>query len=111
MPLPIVPLPTGIATVAGNEVPIRALARLEVRKLRRFNGRSDDAEPFIVSCGADVSVDDAEAWLASVGVKEGGALVDAILALSGLTDPEADPADPPAGSTGAGPDAPPSNEP
>lgn len=111
MPLPIAPLATGSATVNGTEVPIRALSRAEVRKLRQYSGRSADAEPFIVSCGTGESIDDAEAWLSSVGVKDGGDLVDAILVLSGLVDPEADPEDPPVGSTGAGPDAPPSNEP
>lgn len=105
------PLPTGTAHVDAGEIPIRALSRLEVRKLRTFQGRAEDAEPFIVACGADVSVEDATAYLGGVMTEDGGALVDAILRLSGLIDDEADPEDPPAGSTGAGPTEQPRSEP
>jgi hypothetical protein len=108
MPLPEVPLATGTAQVADTEVPIRALARSEVVKLRTGLAHPEtEAEPFIVSCGAGYTTEEAAAWLASVGNDTGGMLILDILRISGLTDI----ADPRVGSTGAGPDSPPSNEP
>ena len=104
MPLPEVPLPRGTVTIAGTEVPIRALSRSEVIRMRTYEGAEDDAEPMVVSWGAEISLEEARAWLDNVPTEAGGALVEAIFALTGLLGPQV-------GSTGAGPDAPPSNEP
>ncbi len=104
MPLPIVPLATGTVTINGTEVPIRALSRSEVVRMRSFEGTEDQAEPFVVSWGTDVSLEEASEWLNSVPTEAGGALIEAIFVLTGLVGPQV-------GSTGAGPDAPPSNEP
>jgi hypothetical protein len=111
MQLPGKPLPTGSVTIDGTEVPIRALSRLEVRKLRQFSASAEDAEPYIVACGTGVSVEDATEWLGRVTVEDGGALLDEVLILSGLLDREADTEDPSAGSTGEGPTERASSEP
>jgi hypothetical protein len=97
MPLPVSPLPTGSVTIAGEKVPIRALSRLEVLKLRTFEGREDDSEPYAIACATGYTEEEALAWLGSVGTETGGVLVEAILRLTGLLDPQA-------GSTGEGPD-------
>lgn len=111
MPLPVSTLPTGTVTIDGTEVPIRSLSRLEVRHLRTFRDRPEDAEPYILAHGANVSIEEATEFLSTSDATKGAGPIDAILALSGLIDGEADPEDPPVGSTGAGPIAPPSNEP
>lgn len=98
MTLPSKPLPTGSVSIAGTDVPIRALSRSEVVQLRRFTDNEDEAEPFIVARGAGVSSEEAAEWLASIDVETGGALIEAILDLTRLLDPQA-------GSTGEGPSA------
>lgn len=98
MTLPSKPLPTGSVTIAGTEVPIRALSRSEVLRLRSFEDNEDAAEPFVVSCATGVSVEEATAWLGSIDVVTGGALIEAVFKLTGLADPQA-------GSTGEGPTA------
>lgn len=96
MTLPSKPLPTGSVSIAGTDVPIRALSRSEVLRVRTFEGNEDDAEPYVISCATGVSVEEATAWLASIDVETGGALIEAIFRLTGLLDPRA-------GSTGEGP--------
>ena len=98
MALPDVPLPTGSVTIGGTDVPIRSLARSEVLRIRSFVGAEDDAEPFIVACGTGCTPEEATAWLGAVELDVGGVLVEAILALTGLLDPQE-------GATGDGPDA------
>jgi len=105
MVLPIKPLPTGSVTIEGTDVPIRSLSRSEVLRLRTFDGREDDAEPFIVAASTGVTEDEARDWLGSVDVVTGGELVGAILTLTGLST------DPQTGSTGEGPAERPSSEP
>lgn len=105
MVLPAKPLPTGSITIEGTEVPLRALSRSEVVRLRRFDGNEDDAEPFIVAAGAGVTEDEARTWLGSIDVETGGALVFEVLRLTGLAS------DPQKGSTGEGPAERPSSEP
>jgi hypothetical protein len=102
MPLPVVPLATGTVNVNGADIPIRALSRLEV--LRVADMENIEAEPYILSCAADVPLEEATAWLGSVDAEVGNKVAQAILALSAATDPRV-------GSTGAGLTAKPSNEP
>jgi hypothetical protein len=102
MTLPKVPLATGTVNVGGTEVPIRALSRLEVLRVATMD--NPEAEPYILSCAAGVSLEEATEWLGSVDAEVGNKVAAAILDLSATTDPRV-------GSTGAGPDAPPSNEP
>ena len=97
MALPDVPLPTGSVTIGGIEVPLRALPRSAVLHMRSFRNDVDDAEPYIVAKSAGVTIEEATAWLDSVELDVGGALIEAILRLSGLMDPQE-------GSTGDGPD-------
>ena len=106
MTLPIKPLPTGTVTIEGTDVPIRGLSRTEVVKLQSFEGREDDAEPFVVAAATGVSVDEARQWLGSVDLVTGGRLLVAIFELSGLVS-----ADPQPGSIGDGPAERPSSEP
>lgn len=98
MTLPSKPLPTGSVTIAGTEVPIRALSRTEVVRLRTFEGNEVEAEPFVVACATGETDEAARVWLGSVDVETGGELIDAVLRLTGLLDPQK-------GSTGEGPDA------
>lgn len=104
MTLPAEPLRTGSVTIAGTEVPIRALARSEVLHMRSFRESEDDAEPYVIACGTGVTIDEARAWLASVSLETGGSLIEGIFNLTGLLDPQE-------GSIGEGPDAQPSSEP
>jgi hypothetical protein len=97
MPLPVKPLPTGSVTIEGTVVAIRALSRSEVVQLRKYEGNEDDAEPFVVACATGETEEEARRWLGSVSVETGGALLNEVLALTGLVDPQA-------GSTGEGPD-------
>jgi hypothetical protein len=98
MTLPAKPLPTGTASVAGTDVPIRAMSRTEVVRFRSFEGNEDAAEPYVVARGTGVSDGEAAEWLNSVDVDTGGQLIRDILALTGLLDPQT-------GSTGEGPTA------
>ncbi len=98
MPLPSKPLPTGTVTIAGTDVPIRALSRSEVLKVRSFEGNEDQAEPYVIACATGVSVEEATDWLSSIDLVTGGELIEAVFRLTGLLDPQA-------GSTGEGPTA------
>lgn len=103
MTLPEVPpLPTGTVNVAGTDIPIRALSRLEV--VRISDMENVEAEPFVLSCAAGVTLAEATKWLGSVSAEVGNQVAAAILRLSAVADPQA-------GSIGAGPTERPSSEP
>ena len=96
MTLPTVRLRTGSVTIAGTDVPIRALSRLEVLRVAEMD--NVEAEPYILSCAAGVPLEEATTWLQSVDADTGNIVGQAILRLSATMDP-------PAGSTGEGPTA------
>ena len=87
--LPVSPLATDTVEVAGQPVAIRSLSRAEAFRLRGFEGQAEEAEVYLVARGCDITDDDARAWLASVDLMTGSPLVDGILTLSGLLDPQA----------------------
>jgi hypothetical protein len=96
MTLPSKPLPTGSVTIEGTEVPIRGLSRAQVLHLQKLVANDEDAEPYLISAGTGVSVEEAGEWLASIDLVTGGELVEAIFRVTGLMDPQK-------GSTGEGP--------
>ena len=98
------PLPVGTVTIKGTDVPIRSLSRTEFVHLQSFDGNEDEAEPYIVACATGITVDDARAWLATADFVTGGKIIEAILRLTGASNPQA-------GSTGEGPSERPSSEP
>lgn len=104
--LPIKPLPTGTVSIAGTDVPIRAMSRAEVTKFQTFEGREDEAEPFVIAAGTGCTEDEAREFLASTDLVTGGDLLIAIFRLTGLAS-----SDPQTGSTGEGPAERPSSEP
>lgn len=86
MTLPAVPLPTDKVDVAGEQVEVRGLSRLEVARLGTgvYAGKNDDAEVFVLSRGANISEDEARAWLGAVHADVAGPVLDRICELSGL---------------------------
>ena len=84
MPLPAVPLTKGSHVIAGSAVPIRALSRAEVLRMRAIAQASGDAEAFIISRSATMTEEEAITWLDSVDNDTATALVQAILEISGL---------------------------
>lgn len=82
MALPVHPLATGSVTIAGADVPIRSLSRLEVLALSDLDTAS--AEVFMVARSTGSSDDEARAWLDSVDAPTAGGLLEAIGELSGL---------------------------
>lgn len=95
MALPVKSLPRSVVTIEADagpaEVPIRGLSRAEVLHLTtKYQdgtalGDIDAAEVFILKCGAEVSDEDAKAFRDGSDATTVGTVIDAILALSGLT--------------------------
>lgn len=101
MSLPIIPLPTNTVTVGGAEVTFRALSRREaMRLMTEFQGRPDDAEAFLVSCGCGVSIEEANEWRENTDPILAGKVIDGIVLLTGLSK-DAEGNDP--NSSGSGP--------
>jgi hypothetical protein len=94
MPLPNVPARTGTVNIAGTDVTIRALSRLEVLKVGGME--NIEAEPFVLAAATGVTLEEATAWLSTVDAETGGKVALAILELSAAVDPRAP-------STGEGP--------
>lgn len=87
MSLPRVVLATAEVTIGDDTVVVRSLSRSEaVRLTNDFAGDPDRAEDFVLACGVGVSQDEARAWREAAPVDDGGALVEAILQVSGLTE-------------------------
>jgi len=84
--LPVVTLPASTIEIGGQLVDYHSLSRSQALRLGAFTGREDDAEDFLLACGTDRTVEEAHAWRDSVPMEEGGQLVDAIIAISGLSD-------------------------
>lgn len=88
MTLPAVPLPRDKVDVHGEQVAVRGMSRLEVARLATgvFAGKNDDAEIFVLSCGADIPEEEAREWLGSVHADVAGPVLDRICELSGLDE-------------------------
>lgn len=86
MTLPKKPLPTEEIEVEGERFSLRSLSRLEVLRLTGQYTRetADDAEIYALSCGANVSLDEAREWLATTDPETAGLVIDRIMQLSGL---------------------------
>jgi hypothetical protein len=84
--LPIPALPSDTLEIEGMSVPYHSLSRSQALKVHSFVGREDEAETYILSCGVDVSLEEAQAWRESVDVATAGKLIDAIIIISGLTN-------------------------
>jgi len=93
--LPLSPLPTSTVKVGGKDVPIRSLTRTEAGKM----ADAADAEVHVLSCGADVTPEEAAAWLDAVDFPTATGLLTAILTLSGLTEAKDESGVPTSGST------------
>lgn len=95
MALPVKSLPRSVVTIEADggpaEVPIRGLSRAEVLHLttKYQDGTGtvdiDAAEVFILKCGAEVTEKEAKAFRDGSDAATVGTVLDAILALSGLT--------------------------
>lgn len=83
MALPVVPLPTDVVVVAGQDIPVRGLSTAEVTKLSKF-ADPVAAEAFLVSKGCDVSEAEALEWLEACGVDTVSPVLTRIGELSGL---------------------------
>jgi hypothetical protein len=92
--LPISPLATAIAVVAGQEVHIRSLTRTQASTWAQMESAAGEA--YLLACSMDVTEDEATAWLSSVDFPTVKGLLTAILELSGLAS--GDEADPTPGS-------------
>lgn len=84
--LPIPALPSGTVEIGGVEVPFHSLSRSQALKVHGFVGREDEAETYILSCGADIPLEQAQLWRDSVDVETAGKLIDAIIVISGLSN-------------------------
>jgi hypothetical protein len=84
VPLPIKPLATSSIDIEGVAVPIRSLSRHEVVSLTDFDGRTSEAEVFMLSRSAGVSEEEAQEWRDKVDATTAGELLDAIAVLSGI---------------------------
>jgi hypothetical protein len=71
------------------------MSRAQVLKMQTFKGQEDEAEVWILTCGADVTEDEARAWRESVDVETAGLLIDGIIMLSGLAKAGTTPNDSP----------------
>jgi hypothetical protein len=86
MPLPKVELATGAVQIAGETVSFHALSRSAAVQLASYQNDPDEGEVFIIAEATGETMDDVRAWRRSVDVDTVGPLVDAIVALSGLSD-------------------------
>ena len=78
--------------VGGVEVEFRSLSRAEAMKASTgFRDDVDAGETFILACGMDIDEEEAEAWRSATPPDEAGKLVDGIIFLSGLAEPESKP--------------------
>ena len=85
--LPAIPLPRDTVLVGGVEVEYRSLSRAEALKASTgFRSDPDAGETFILSCGMDISEDEALAWRNATPGDEAGKLIDGIIFLSGLAE-------------------------
>lgn len=84
MGLPVVPLRTDIVRVAGAEIKVRSLSRIE--SLRLPGAELEWAENFILACGADVTEEEAAEWRGSVGPDVAAPVIDRICELSNLVE-------------------------
>jgi hypothetical protein len=76
--------------IGGVKVEFRAMSRTEAFKMQSFGlKRADEAEVYVLTCGTGCTKVEAEAFRAGNTLDDAGLLIDAILALSGLT-PEPD---------------------
>lgn len=91
--LPIKPLPRDTVTIEGTAVEVRGLSRSEALRLHIEYGeaRADEAEDFILSCGAGVTMQEAHDWRNATDADTAGLLVDRIVGLSGMTEDGKDP--------------------
>jgi hypothetical protein len=97
MTLPASPIPTGVVTVNGTDVPVRGLSRTEALHMSELEG-VQAAEVYVLSTGAGVTPEEAERWLGEVTNDVADLLTDKILRLSGLLgrdgkDPQPSPSD------------------
>jgi len=87
MALPKSNLPTRTLVVDGQEFEVRGLSRSEAMRLTtEFENAPDPAETFVVSCGAGVSIEEADEWRSTTDITTVGMVVDTIIELSGLLD-------------------------
>jgi hypothetical protein len=91
MALPIAPLPTGEAIIGGETVVYHSMTRSQALRLNSFKGAEDEAEVFILQCGTGCTEEDARAFRDGNDTETAGLLIDAILVLSGLAEPDPDP--------------------
>lgn len=86
MGLPIVPLPTGKVSIAGEEIEVRGLARSEVHLMAKIGQEktTSDAEAFMVSCGCNVTQEAALSWLAATPSGVVDTVLSKVMELSGM---------------------------
>lgn len=87
MALPTIVLPSSSVELGGQSVEFRALSRSEAVRLNDYRSDPDEGETFIIACATGVDMDAAREWRRTTDVASVGTLVDAIVELSGLSDP------------------------
>jgi len=86
--LPKIALPSSSIELGGERVEFHSLSRSQALKLHDYKGREDEAEDFMLACALDIEAEEAHAWRDSTDTETAGKLIDAIIELSGLTDPK-----------------------
>lgn len=88
--LPRPALPTQDVDLDGTPVTIRSLSHGQAIRLDQYKAAElrGDAPAYLIACAMDIPPAEAQAWLDSVTLELGQQLVDAILHLSGLDEPD-----------------------
>lgn len=87
MTLPVVPLPTGTATLGGTTVAIKSLSRAAVLSLSSLDDDAGAAEILMLTQGTGVTEDEARAWRESTDADTVGLLLEEIAVISGIRKP------------------------
>ncbi len=85
--LPKSKIPTDVVILSGGETAVRGMTRAEVIALAKVGEKqSEKADSLVLSYGFDVSVDEAEEWLAGASAGDAQKAIEAVLCLSGMLD-------------------------
>jgi hypothetical protein len=84
--LPQIPLASELVDVAGTDLSVRSLSRAEQLKLAKLTDDVDHAEILLIAWATGFSEDEVRTWREETPGGVVGALVDAIVELSGMRE-------------------------